>query len=577
MQSSSTWIKQLTFPTILALFVVLGCLTYSNSLGNSFVGDDGVLIVINPLVHSLSTIFLFFTGSMFHGSGNELVGDYYRPVFMAVFTLTYAIFGATPFIFHSIQLAVHITNAILLYLITGKMLRQEIALGIGLVFLIHPINNETVVYISALQEPLFLLFGLIALWYIQTHLLSTHSEKMIVFCCLLLSLLTKETGVLFLLIIPLYQYLFQSHWRKGIIVSATALSIYLFLRFVVARIYLSHVFTFPTSALSATERFVLVPKIVYFYVKTFFYPLELLSFQSWLVKTIDFPNFFLPLCIDTLAITTIVLLGIALHNKKLHNELKITLFFTVWLLIGIVLHTQIIALDQTVADRWFYFPIIGLLGILGTASALLPTKKLQHRWIYLVTFITLLIVFSVRDIVRNQNWSDQITLAKHDLAISPDNYQLQNGLGYELINTGDFASAKQHLLRSTQLFPTNTNWDGLGIVYVRTHQLDKAKSAFLHALVYGNDAFAYESIAQIMLATDKPQHTAAFIRSRALPAFPLNANLWTYLAVAEYNAGEKEKALTDAQYAQDISPSNKSQTAISIIESNGSFENLLKL
>ncbi len=577
MRSPSSWIKQLTFPTILTIFVTVGFIVYGNSLGNAFVGDDGVLIVINPLVHSLSNCLLFFTGGMFHGSGNELIGDYYRPAFMSVFTLIYSLFGPTPFWFHSIQVLVHITNALLLYVICGKLFRKELALGIGLLFLTHPINNEAVIYISALQEPLFLLFGLLALHYIQTHSLNKPSEVIVATSWLLLSLLTKETGVLFLILIPLYQYLFQSRLRNGIIASSSSLGIYFFLRFIVARIYLSHIFMFPTSTLSVTERLLLVPKIFYFYLKTFFYPAELLSFQSWLVKKIDVPNFFFPLSIDLLAITSILLLGIVLRKKLAHRAFRIALFFIAWSVIGILLHSQFIALDQTVAERWFYFPIIGLLGTIATATSLISSKKVPTQWLYAFCFITIFTAFSIRDMIRNQDWINQITLARHDLAINPDNYQLQNGLGYELLNTGDYANAQQHLIRSIQLFPNNTNWDGLGIAFVKLHQLEKANAAFLHALEYGNDSFAYESIAQIMLAHDKPQETISFIQSRALNAFPANAKLWLYLAVAEYQAGKKEQALTDAHHSQTLDASPKAQTAISIIETNGSFDGLLKL
>src|SRR3989304_819067 len=44
---------------------------------------------------------------------------------------------------------------------------------------------------------------------------------------------------------------------------------------------------------------------------------------------------------------------------------RFLLFFLVWLWLGLGLHLHILALETTLTDRWFYFPQIGLLGIIG--------------------------------------------------------------------------------------------------------------------------------------------------------------------------------------------------------------------
>ena len=41
-------------------------------------------------------------------------------------------------------------------------------------------------------------------------------------------------------------------------------------------------------------------------------------------------------------------------------------FFPFWFVIGLNASADYSRLDMTVAERWFYFPMIGLLGMIGT-------------------------------------------------------------------------------------------------------------------------------------------------------------------------------------------------------------------
>ena len=186
----------------LIFLVSLGFLVYFNSLFNSFVWDDEEQIIKNAPVHLISNITSFFSGSTFNSGGGEgFSGLYYKPLMTTAFSLIYSIFGANAFYFHIFQVVLHIINTVILFYIFKFFLKKEfLAFTLAIIFLIHPISTEAVVYISALQEPLFFFFGSLAVL-----LVIKEKWPIPVSILLLMSFLSKETGLLFLPLIFFYK------------------------------------------------------------------------------------------------------------------------------------------------------------------------------------------------------------------------------------------------------------------------------------------------------------------------------------------------------------------------------------
>jgi hypothetical protein len=80
---------------------------------------------------------------------------------------------------------------------------------LSLVFLVHPINSEAVLYISATQEVLYFVFGILAVLILAETRTNTYYYLSIP--CLLLSLLSKETGALFMVVSLFYLKLFRKN------------------------------------------------------------------------------------------------------------------------------------------------------------------------------------------------------------------------------------------------------------------------------------------------------------------------------------------------------------------------------
>lgn len=530
---------------------ILGVLVFFNSLFNQFVLDDPSQITGNPAVQSIANIPRLFLGSSF-GGGKSLEGIYYKPVMTTFYALLYSAFGPTPFFFHSLQVILHIGSAILVFWLFKKFFKpptgEKVSLILALIFLVHPINAEPVIYISNLQDTLFLFFGLLSLLVATKNKLANHDYAIFILT-IFLSMLSKETGLLFLIISIVYRFVFRPSFDKFYLISVLCGVAYLTIRYAAVGIPISAEHIFPIERLSFWDRMRNIPAIIYYYLKTFFYPKDLTMAQMWTIKSISLTEFYLPLSISLMGLIGLISLIFKTSSKTL-------LFFTIWLLIGVGLHLHFIPLDATVADRWFYFPSIGLLGILGVGLNWFFSKTKLN--IMVITVITIIIViFSFRTIVRNTNFADGLTLARHDAAINQDSFALENNLGFELIQAGLYNEAEIHVQKSVELAPYWwLNWNNLGVIYRHNKNIDKALEAFRQAALNTNSFYLpYQNLSELLLNFKSPAESKQFLDETA-KKIGLNDNLFFIQALTFYKLGEIDQAKQAIKKALILNPNN---------------------
>lgn len=543
----------LTTIEVIHYIVIVGLIVFFNSLFNPFIADDTAQIIQNHFVHSITNFPIFFTGGTFL-AGDSLTGIYYKPLLTTVFSGIYSVFGPTPFFFHLTQLLFHMLNSILVYVLFSKFLTKYISLFLALIFLVHPINSESVIYISNMQEPLFFIFGISGL---HMYLRDKISVRFAVIAqsFFLLSMLSKETGVLFLIITFLYIIFFKRTLIKTyIIFSLCTITIYSILRFFIAQIYFNQDIISPIMSATFVERLLTIPSIYLYYITTFFFPKTLLLSQQWIIKSADPASFYVPLAIDILVV--LLMISVIIMVLKISRKVdKAVYLFTVWLVIGLLLHSQIFPLDVTISDRWFYFPIVGLLGLLGIIFETFYNKlNLPNKTpIFIILILVVVLLLSVRTIVRNSNWADPVTLYSHDISNMRPNFSLENSLAAKYLNSNQLPLALSHAKRSVDLYPTFANLTTLGIIYTRMGDIRNGKIFFKKAIQKGeNYLLAYQNLAGIYAFYESPK-TADKEIGNFITRFPNISKLYIYRAIAAYRGDEKEDAKKYAQKACQLS------------------------
>lgn len=308
----------------------------------------------------------------------------------------------------------------------------------------------------------------------------------------------------------------------------------------------------PIEQMSLGERIVNIPAIIFYYIKTFLFPFDLATSYQWVHRKITFEYFYSPLLIDILFSTVILVIGIFLYKKSSRKNVVLFIFFSLWVFIGFALHLQIYPLDQTVAERWFYFPIVGLLGLIGVIFE--ATKlKMTNRW-FLLIIVAILILFSIRIIVRSFDFRNDATLVKSDIQTSKDSYSLEYIASGVYLNEGNLLLAKKHGERSVELFPTITSYTNLGVIYLREGDYKKAKESYMNGLRYGDDQVPYDNLAQLALIYGDHKENITFLRTAA-KKYPHSATIWLSLAILEYVNGDKINAQSSIDQAKNYSNS----------------------
>jgi len=545
--------------------VIIGLIVYANMLFNGFVWDDLTYIINNPTIHSFNIVSILnsFKESLFNSGGE------YRPITAIYFLITYAFFGNSPFFYHFIQLSLHIVNTILIFILFAKFFSRKISLFLSVIFLIHPMQVEAISYIASTGNPLFFLFGIIALLIGISNNVDTQ-RQIVIFCLLLLSLFARETGILFLLLIIFYRILFNKKQTVSFLIfSLITLSIYLFARIVIGGIYLTKLDLVLIARLSLLGRLINIPAIFFYYIKTFFIPITLSVDQQWIVQKINYPDFYFPLLIDLLFLVAIGILGIYI-SKKRKEMLRVFLFFSVWFLTGVAFHLQIVPLDFTVSDRWFYFPMVGLLGIIAIVIQLVGGNYKKVKIAAYIGAIIIVLLFSFRTIVRNTNWQNQLTLFTHDITLQ-DNFDSENNLGSAYTQIGDAKKALIHYEKSVSLLPNDTNLFNLGYTYQQLNNLSEAKKYYVMVVENRNShstikSYAFQALG-FMYINSNPKLAKEY-SLMGLQEYPNNGSLYSILAISEYRFHDRADALIAAEKAKVFLPNEETYDLYLLILNN---------
>lgn len=549
------------------LIAGIGLVVFFNSLFNSFAWDDLPYIVHNQEIQTFN-LEKIFGPSLFNSE------SYYRAIPAAYFTILYGLVQNQPFLYHLIQVLLHIFCAIFVYLIFTRFIPGKVALLAAIIFLIHPMNVESVAHISSTTSELYTLPGLLAL-FLLTHKKLTKIYFITIGFLLLASLLAKEEGLLILLAIFTFSAMFQPKQLKKILLLEFLVSIfYLTIRILIGQGLNSGFNEFlarniintentpdfiPIMHLSFFDKLLNTPAIILYYLQTFVFPHNLVINQIWVAHN-NPTTIILPLIANIIMLIVAVITAKHIYNHN-RSYFKPYMFFLVWSIIGLAFHLPIyIPANTTVADRWFYFTMIGLLGMIGVAGVTL-FKNQNIKTLTTYGIIIFIIILSLRTIIRNTNYASELVLFKHDAKLQP-NYRIELGLAHMYIRENDLKTAMLHLDKSTMLYPTAEGLYDIGVLNELNGNNYQASKYYLQAynleISKGRkpDKPIYQRLTNAILLSHDFSY-AKKISKEGLSYFSKDDLLWSQLAEAELGLQNYAAATNAIDKALAISPNEQ--------------------
>jgi Flp pilus assembly protein TadD len=508
-------------PSILALaclgIVLVTVLAFSNSLKNDFVWDDKSFITESPSLRSFSHVREAFTHNIGYSGGAR--NNLYRPVFELANMADYVIGGGKPFLFHVTNIILQSACAVLVFIFIYLIYRNVlISLATALFFAIHPIQTESVTYISGRADPLYAVFALLTLIFFSLYAKSKKSGLFyfISLATLSLSLLSKEVAIITPFLVGLYAFtMFDRQERKERRVTL-ALAGY----FLVAAGYAALRMTlldFSKTAITTLEvatpplyiRTLTAAKAVFLYFRFLFFPVGF-QMEVYLpdARSIMESSVFFSI------LGVLAILGALFYLWKRNK----TLFFGMaWYFLCLVPILDIFPVNAKAAVHWLYLPSVGFFFAL---SVLLwdILKKNEKAFISIVLAISILL--GCLTFAKNREWKNEEALYLHILPHSQ----------------------------------TPRVYINLGNISARKNDLDKAVYYYLMALkIAPGQTEGYVNLGYIYNAKKQYPEAEAVLK-KALEISPKHANAHLNLAVVYANTGKYDQALAQAQMSIESYP-----------------------
>ena len=500
--------KKETFFVLLAA-IALSFLIYGNSIRGDFVFDDRVVVQERPDLKNLGNFFNLFV-SPYHPINPQ--SSLFRPLTAVSYMLNYAVLGNSPAGFHVVNVILHGLCSFLAFMLVLKLSgSRRLAYFSAILFLTHPIHAEAVASIVGRAELLAFFFGLLAvLLFLKNRLFLSASS-------FFLAILSKE--IAFGLLPAMF--LIDWFWRsvrfklvvKKMIWYLVPTGAYLLLRYFAlgANIFSNTITNYvenPLKFLPWPERIAGAFKVLTLYLYKLVWPVKLSADYSYnaigLVKNIFVS---LPALLGLAALALLIFLSFYPKIRKSIIGLAAALFWGPFLIIGNILTP----VGTIMAERLMYFSSLGFVIFPALLFVYLGERSvfLRKFSVFLVVIISLF--FSVRTIVRNEDWLTNWSIFSASAKTSPKSAVSRYSLASLYLNEGKWAEAERELRIAQNIYYDYSYGLNLaGIIADHKKDFVSAEKFYKRSIQLNENAFhAYINLGNLFYKQKRYQEAAA--------------------------------------------------------------------
>jgi Tfp pilus assembly protein PilF len=583
---------------IIIFLIVASFIAFGRIIGNDFINfDDNVYITENNHIKS------GLSSETIKWAFGAVVSSNWHPLTLLSHALDWQLFGANASGHHLVSLLLHIGSAILLFLFLNKTTGALWpAAFVAALFALHPLRVESVAWTSERKDVLSMFLGMATIYvyalYVEDHKLSKYFLCLALFA---LSLMAKPMLVTLPFLLLLLDYWPLGRWPKageqqllpvrndgGLVknkgkqrkddstkkkISVPPRNHAKIIRsllwekvpFVVLAM-ISSVLTIwaqyrvPLEQLPLIDRMLnAIVSYVQYLMKIFwpvnlavFYPYDQ-SLQSWRVfgaaSVLQSWQFFGPASI--LLGTSIAVI----YAIKKAPYLFVGWFWYLGALVPVIGLMQVGR--QSMADRYTYFPSIGIAIILAWGAFYLLPKEKTRKMILIPAAVIILAALTFLTWQQCGYWKNSISLFSHVLQATKDNYLAHNNLGTALAADGKYEEAIAHYREAIKINPTFTiTHFNLGAFLAAQGRNEEAIAHYLAAIkINPNYDDAYYNLANLYMKQGKIAEAIDNYR-QAIKINPGHADAHCNLADVFVQQNKIDQAIEHFREAARITPSS---------------------
>lgn len=442
---------------ILLLTLLVTILVYSKLLTFGFISwDDPEMVFKNRDVKAFNFLGFFNT----HYVGN------YIPITMLMHAFTYFLFKDWAGGHHLLSLLFHFLNGYLVYRLTLLVFKNKnLAIIVIIIFLMHPLQIESVAWISEFKTVLSATFFLASILCftksLQNLQLKYYLLSVSLFC---LASLSKPSVLMLPFVLFLFEWLMVGKVSLNSIVKQIPFLI------------ISSVVAYITILTQTADQFINHAHEFNYFVRTGFAGLAYFNYLLLFLLPINLSVIYTyptvsagNLVIGYVTIILIILVCIYFFKTKKTNLLVAFLFFA----INVMLMLQFMPFGEALfADRYMYLSIIGLAWLIAFT---LEKYKLAITSILVV----LLLVNAFFSYGRLPIWRNSLSVYEDILSKYPEQFVALNSAGVECMMLNEHEKSLAYFRKAVQFAPNNyKGYYNMGLLYIKTNQPEQAIESF---------------------------------------------------------------------------------------------------
>jgi len=212
---------------------------------------------------------------------------------------------------------------------------------------------------------------------------------------------------------------------------------------------------------------------------------------------------------------------------------------------------------STVADRYMY---LAMLGPAIIVAWIVRRGQERGRGGFVASVVGVAIIaYALVSIGQVKFWDNSLTLFKHAIAVNPNSYGLRTNYGVSLDDRGRYDEAIAQYRAAVRMLPNFPDaYQDMGVSLQNEGKLDEAMASFRTAIEIAPDYPLGHAAIGLMLLREKKPADALLELKRAAELAPRDPENLAHLAAALQQLGRSDEARDQYNQALQVDPANVS-------------------